>query len=51
MGLSQYDAAAQQRPAWNAGRKAGVKRALKLRQIWAIRFFLDPGGTLRRVAS
>ena len=47
MGLSQYDPAIQDRQAWNAGRKVGAKRALKLRQIWAIRFFLDHGGRLR----
>src|SRR5690606_5622825 len=26
---------------WNAGQQVGAKRALKVRQIWAIRFFLD----------
>ncbi|MDH6231846.1 hypothetical protein M2281_002444 [Mesorhizobium soli] len=41
MGLSQHDPAAQARRAWNAGRKVGAKRALKPRQVWAIRFFLD----------
>jgi site-specific recombinase XerC len=35
------DPAAQERRAWNAGRKVGAKRALKPRQVWAIRFFLD----------
>jgi site-specific recombinase XerC len=47
MGLSQYDPAVQDRQAWNAGRKVGAKRALKPRQIWAIRFFLDREGRLR----
>ena len=47
MGLSQYDPIAQERRAWNAGRKVGAKRALKPRQIWAIRFFLDREGRLR----
>ena len=47
MGYSQYDPAGLGRPAWNAGRKVGAKRALKLRQIWAIRFFLDREGRLR----
>ena len=28
-------------PPWNAGRKVGSKRALKQRQVWAVRFFLD----------
>ncbi|MGO6668309.1 hypothetical protein ACC808_29490 [Rhizobium ruizarguesonis] len=32
---------------WNAGRKVGVKKALKQRQIWAIRFFLDREGRMR----
>jgi len=41
MGISQYDPAAVGRPAWNAGRQVGAKRALKVRQIWSIRFFLD----------
>lgn len=35
------------RPAWNAGRKVGVKKPLKQRQIWAIRFFLDREGRMR----
>lgn len=47
MGLSQYDPASRERRAWNAGRKVGAKRALKPRQIWAIRFFLDREGRLR----
>ena len=47
MGLSQYDHAAQRRRAWNAGKKVGAKRALKPRQIWAVRFFLDREGRLR----
>ena len=47
MGLSEYDPAGQGRRSWNAGRKVGAKRALKPRQIWAIRFFLDREGRLR----
>ena len=47
MGHSQYDPAAQNRRAWNAGKKVGAKRALKPRQVWAIRFFLDREGRLR----
>ena len=47
MGLSEYDPIAQERRAWNAGRKVGAKRALKPRQIWAIRFFLDRESRLR----
>jgi len=47
MGIAQYDPTALGRPAWNAGRKVGVKKPLKQRQIWAIRFFLDREGRLR----
>lgn len=47
MGISQYDPGARGRPAWNAGRQVGAKRALKVRQIWSIRFFLDREGRLR----
>jgi hypothetical protein len=47
MGLSRYDPAARERRAWNAGRKVDAKRALKPRQIWAIRFFLGSEGRLR----
>lgn len=47
MGYSQFDPAGLGRPAWNAGKKVGAKRALKPRQIWAIRFFLDREGRLR----
>jgi hypothetical protein len=47
MGISRYDPAAAGRPAWNAGRQVGAKRALKIRQIWSIRFFLDREGRMR----
>ena len=47
MGMSEFDPAASDRRAWNAGRKVGAKRALKPRQVWAIRFFLDQHGRLR----
>lgn len=47
MGISQYDPVARSRPAWNAVRQVGAKRALKPRQIWAIRFFLDREGRMR----
>ncbi len=47
MGNSQYDPAMDNRVAWNAGLKVGAKRALKPRQIWAIRFFLDRESRLR----
>jgi len=39
MGISQYDPAAKGRPAWNVGKQVGAKRALKVKQIWLIRFF------------
>lgn len=44
MGIAQYDPAALGRPAWNAGRKVGVTKPLKQRQIGAIRFFLVERG-------
>lgn len=47
MGIAQYDPAALGLPAWNAGREVGVKKPLKQRQIWAIRFFLDREGRMR----
>lgn len=47
MGLSEFDPAARERVSWNAGRKVGAKRALKPRQIWAVRFFLYQHGRLR----
>lgn len=45
--MSASDHAASDRRAWNAGRKIGAKRALKPRQVWAIRFFLDQHCRLR----
>jgi integrase len=47
MGISQYDPSALGRPAWNAGKQVGVKKPLKQRQIWAVRFFLDREGRMR----
>ena len=41
MGTSEFDPGAADRQAWNAGRKVGAKRALKPKQIWGIRFYLD----------
>ncbi len=35
------------RQAWNSGRIIGAKRALKPKQIWEIRFFLNQHGRLR----
>jgi len=47
MGHSKHDPAARERPAWNAGRVVGAKRALKPREVWAIRFWLDHERRLR----
>lgn len=47
MGISQYDPGALGRPAWNAGKQVGVKKPLKQRQIWAVRFLLDREGRMR----
>ncbi|MDR6757876.1 hypothetical protein J2Y48_003173 [Mycoplana sp. BE70] len=49
MGIAQYDPTALGRPAWNAGRKVGVKKPLKQRQIWEIRFFREAHGRSRAV--
>ena len=46
MGKSEFDPPGD-RPAWNAGRKVGAKRALKPRQVWTIRFFLDQHRRMR----
>ena len=50
MGISQYDPGALGRPAWKAGKQVGVKKPLKQRQIWAVRFFLDREGRIRHRA-
>ena len=47
MGTSEFDPVEPGRRAWNAGRKVGAKRALKPRQVWAIRFFLDQHRRMR----
>lgn len=47
MGMSEFDPTACERRPWNAGRKVGAKRALKPRQVWAIRFFLDQHRRMR----
>jgi integrase len=47
MGTAEFDPIAADRRVWNAGRKVGAKRALKPRQIWAIRFFLDQHRRMR----
>ena len=47
MGMSEFDPAAADRWAWNAGRKVGAKRPLKPRQVWAIRFYFDQHRRMR----
>ncbi len=47
MGQSEHDPGAKGKPAWNAGRKLGAKRALKPQQVWAIRFWLDSKKRMR----
>ena len=45
MGYSEFDG--HTKLAWNAGRKVGPKRALKQKEVWAIRFWLEQEGRLR----
>ena len=45
MGYSSLDG--HLRPAWNAGRKVGAKRALKQKEVWAIRFWLERESRVR----
>ena len=45
MGYSVFDR--HPRQALNAGRKVGAKRALKQKEVWAIRFWLEQEGRLR----
>lgn len=47
MGISQFDPATVGKHAWNAGKQVGAKRALKIKQVWSIRFFLDREGRMR----
>lgn len=47
MGHSDLDPAVHERRPWNAGQNVGPKRPLKLRDIWAIRFYLDENSRLR----
>ena len=41
MEMPETETTAIKRPVWNAGRSVGAKRALKPKQIWEIRFFLN----------
>ena len=47
MEQSEHDPGVKGKPAWNAGRKLGAKRALKPQQVWAIRFWLDSKKRMR----
>ncbi len=47
MGHSDLDPAVHERRPWNAGQNVGPKRPLKLRDIWAIRFYVDENRRLR----
>lgn len=47
MGHSDLDPAVHERSPWNARQNVGQKRPLKLRDIWAIRFYLDEHKRLR----
>ena len=47
MGHSWLDPAFEECRPWNEGRLLGAKRALKQRQVWAIRFWLDQHRRLR----
>lgn len=50
MGYSPFDRPGRNLPAWNAGRKIGPKRALKQKEVWAIRFWLEQEGRIRDCA-
>ncbi len=41
MEMLSTEPTATKRPVWNAGRTVGAKRALKPKQIWEIRFYLN----------
>jgi len=41
------ESAVTKRVVWNAGRAVGAKRALKPKQIWEIRFYLNQRRRLR----
>ncbi len=47
MGHSDLDPAVHDRRPWNAGQNVGQKRPFKLRDVWAIRFYLDRHKHLR----
>jgi len=45
--MPETELTATKRAAWNAGRTVGAKRALKPKQIWEIRFYLNQRRRLR----
>jgi hypothetical protein len=47
MEMPETELTATKRPVWNAGRTVGAKRALKPKQIWEIRFYLNQRRRLR----
>ena len=47
MEMPETEPTATKRPVWNAGRTVGAKRALKPKQIWEIRFYLNQRRRLR----
>ena len=47
MRMSETAPAATKRQVWNAGRTVGAKRALKPKQMWEIRFYLNQRRRLR----
>ena len=47
MEIPETELTATKRPVWNAGRTMGAKRALKPKQIWEIRFYLNQRRRLR----
>jgi len=47
MEMIEPQTVATRRQVWNAGRTVGAKRALKPKQIWQIRFYLNQNRRLR----
>ena len=47
MEMRETEPTTTKRPVWNAGRTVGAKRALKPKQIWEIRFYLNQRRRLR----
>jgi hypothetical protein len=47
MEMPETKPTATKRPVWNARRTVGAKRALKPKQIWEIRFYLNQRRRLR----